>query len=55
MTRLTADMITLTQPHLIRQILDNMGMKNNTKVKDKAAPLSTILHGDLHGEPFDGD
>jgi hypothetical protein len=29
-TRPTANMITLTQPHLIQQILDKMGMKNNT-------------------------
>jgi hypothetical protein len=30
-----------------------MGMKPNTKTKDKAAPLSTILlRRDLDGEPF---
>jgi hypothetical protein len=32
-----------------------MGMKANTKTKDKAAPSSTILRRDLDGEPFDED
>jgi hypothetical protein len=48
-------MITSTQPYLIQQILDDMGMKNNTKVKDKAAPSSLILRRDLNSEPFDED
>ena len=39
-SRPTLDTIELTQPHLIQQILDDMGMKSNTKTKDKAAPLS---------------
>jgi hypothetical protein len=52
-TRPNADTIVLTQPHLIQQILDDMGMKMNTKTKDKAAPSSTILRRDLDGEPFD--
>jgi hypothetical protein len=51
-TRPTKDTIELTQPHLIQQILDDMGMKANTKMKDKAAPSSTILRRDLDGEPF---
>jgi hypothetical protein len=51
-TRPTPDTIELTQPHLIQQILDDMGMKENTKTKDKAAPSSTILRRDLNGEPF---
>ena len=46
------DTIELTQPHLIQQILDDMGMKPNTKTKDKAAPSSTILWRDLDGIPF---
>jgi hypothetical protein len=29
-----------------------MGMKPNTKTKDKAAPSSTILHRNLDGDPF---
>jgi hypothetical protein len=51
-TRPTPDTIELTQPHLIQQILDDMGMKENTKTKDKAAPSSTILRRDQNGEPF---
>jgi hypothetical protein len=42
-SRPTTDTIELKQPHLIQQILYDMGMKPNTKTKDKAAPLSTIL------------
>ena len=51
-TRPTPDTIELTQPHLIQQILDDVGMKSNTKTKDKAAPSSTILRRDLDGAPF---
>ena len=32
-----------------------MGMKVNTKTKDKVVPSSTILRRDLNGEPFDGN
>jgi hypothetical protein len=46
------DTIELTQPHLIQQILDDVGMKSNSKTKDKAAPSSTILRRDLSGDPF---
>jgi hypothetical protein len=52
-SRPDADTIVLTQPHLIQQILDDVGMKPNTKIKEKAAPSSTILRRDLDGEPFD--
>jgi hypothetical protein len=52
-SRPTSDTIELTQPHLIQQILDGVGMKPNTKTKDKAAPSSTILRRDLDGKPFD--
>ena len=51
-TRPTPDTIELTQPHLIQQILDDMGMKSNSKTKDKAAPSSTILRRDLNGVPI---
>jgi hypothetical protein len=51
-SRPTSDTIELKQPHLIQQILDDMGMKPNTKTKDKAAPSSTILRRDLNGKPF---
>jgi hypothetical protein len=50
--RPTPEAIELKQPHLIQQILDDMGMKPNTKTKDKAAPPSTILRRNLDGEPF---
>jgi hypothetical protein len=51
-SRPTPDTITLQQPHLIQQMLDDMGMKPNTKTKDKAAPSSTTLLRDLDGAPF---
>jgi hypothetical protein len=51
-SRPTPDTIDLRQPHLIQQILDDMGMKPNTKTKAKAAPSSTILRRDLDGAPF---
>jgi hypothetical protein len=47
--------IELTHPPLIQQILDDMGMKSNTKTKDKAAPSLTILGRDLNGAPFNED
>jgi hypothetical protein len=52
-TKPTQETIELKQPHLIQQILDDMGVKSNTKTKDKAAPSSTILRRDLDGKPFD--
>jgi hypothetical protein len=51
-SRPTSETIELKQSHLIQQIIDNMGMKPNTKTKDKAAPSSTILRRNLDGEPF---
>ena len=51
-SRPTPDTIELTQPHLIQQILDDLGMKSNSKTKDKAAPSSTILRRDVNGAPF---
>jgi hypothetical protein len=41
-SRPKSDTIKLKQPHLIQQILDDMGMKPNTKTKDKAAPSLMI-------------
>jgi hypothetical protein len=51
-SRPTPETIELTQPHLIQQILYDMGMKSNIKTKEKASPSSTILRRDLNGEPF---
>jgi hypothetical protein len=42
-SRPTEDTIKLRQPHLIQQILDEVGMLPQSKTKDKAAPSSTIL------------
>jgi hypothetical protein len=47
------DTIELTRPDLIHQILDDLGMKSNSKTKDKAAPSSTILRRDINGAHFD--
>jgi hypothetical protein len=51
-TQPTKDTIKLRQPHLIQQILDEVGMLPQSKAKDKAAPSSTILCRDLDGSPF---
>jgi hypothetical protein len=48
----SGDSIELNQPHLIQQILDDVGLKPNSKTKDKAAPSSKMLRRDLDGEPF---
>jgi hypothetical protein len=48
----TEDTIELKQPHLIQQILDEVGMLPQSKTKDKAAPSLTILWRDLDGAPF---
>jgi hypothetical protein len=51
-TRPTKDIIKLQQPHLIQQILDEVGMLSQSKTKEKAAPPSTILRQDLDGNSF---
>jgi hypothetical protein len=51
-SRPSEDTIELRQPHLIQQILDEVGMLPQSKTKDKAAPSSTILCQDLDGAPF---
>jgi hypothetical protein len=50
-SRPTKDTIELRQPHLIQQILDEVGMLPQSKTKDKAAPSSTILRRYLDGAP----
>jgi hypothetical protein len=47
--------ITLTQPHLIQKILDDLGFKDNTKTKDTPAKVGVILRRDENGKPFDED
>jgi hypothetical protein len=51
-TQPTKDTIELRQPHLIQQILDEVGMLPQSKTKDKAALSSTILRRYLDGSPF---
>jgi hypothetical protein len=51
-SRPTSNTIELKQPHLIQQILDDLGMKPNMKTKDKATSSSTILRRDFDGKPF---
>eukprot|EP00978_Attheya_sp_CCMP212_P035308 scaffold152839_cov109-Attheya_sp.AAC.1 len=44
--------ILLTQPHLIDQIISDLGLKANTKTKDLPALSSKILNRDTNGHPF---
>ncbi|KAI2493616.1 hypothetical protein MHU86_20940 [Fragilaria crotonensis] len=43
----------LSQPHLIQQILNDIGFKDNTKPKRTPAPSTTILHRDTDGPDFE--
>jgi hypothetical protein len=43
---------TLTQPHLIQQILDDLGFKENSKTKKTPALASKILQRDIFGDTF---
>eukprot|EP00978_Attheya_sp_CCMP212_P017515 scaffold46797_cov52-Attheya_sp.AAC.1 len=51
-TRLDDGTITLTQPHLIDQIIEDLGLKENTKTKDLPALTSKVLNKDVNGNPF---
>ena len=42
--------IKLSQPHLIQQVLDDLGFNERTKGKDTPAKSTERLHRDLHGE-----
>jgi hypothetical protein len=44
--------IKLLQPHLIQQILDDLGFNKRMGTKNTPASSSVKLHRDLHGEPF---
>eukprot|EP00978_Attheya_sp_CCMP212_P011298 scaffold27851_cov51-Attheya_sp.AAC.1 len=44
--------IHLTQPHLIDQIISDLGLKANTKTKDLPALSSKILNRDTNGHSF---
>ena len=43
----------LTQPHLIQQILDDLGFTENMFEKTSPAPSTKLLSRDLEGPPFD--
>jgi hypothetical protein len=43
----------LSQPHLIQQILNDLGFKDNTKPKRTPAPSAIILHRDPDGPDFE--
>ena len=45
--------MSLSQPHLIQQILNDLGFKDNTKSKRTPAPATKILHRDVNGTDFD--
>jgi hypothetical protein len=47
--------IKLSQPHLIQQILDDLGFNERTGTKPTPAATSVKLSRDLHGEPFNED
>lgn len=52
-THLEDNRISLTQPHLIDSIIEDLGFRENTKGKSIPALSSSILHRDLDGEPHD--
>jgi hypothetical protein len=45
--------IKLSQPHLIQQILDDLGFNERTGTKPTPAASTVRLHRDVHGAPFD--
>ena len=42
--------IKLSQPHLIQQVIDDIGFNDRTKTKDTPAKSTEKLHRDIHGE-----
>ncbi len=49
-TRIPDGTITLTQPHLIDSIIEDLGFKENTKGKDTPAPSTASLNRDIDGK-----
>ena len=45
--------MSLSQSHLIQQILNGLGFKDNTKFKHTPAPATKILNRDINGPAFD--
>ena len=54
-TRQDDGTIHLTQPHLIDQIISDLGLKPNTKTKEMPALTSKVLNKDINGHPFRED
>ena len=52
-TKRTDGRFDLTQPHFIRQILDDLGFIETTVEKPSPAPLTKLLSRDLEGPPLD--
>ena len=50
--RLPNGLIKLSQPHLIQQIVDDLGMKANTKPQRTPAAPTARLHRDINGAPY---
>jgi hypothetical protein len=50
---LTNGTIKLSQPHLIKQILDDLGFNERTTTKATPASSSVKLNRDVHRDPFD--
>lgn len=50
--KLPNGLIKLTQPHLIQQILKDLGMDESTKPQPTPAAPSVKLNRDPHGQPF---
>jgi hypothetical protein len=44
--------IQMTQPHLIEQIITDLGLQDNSKEHSTPARSDVVLHRDLDGEPF---
>ena len=52
-TKRTDGRFKITQPHLIQQILDDLGFTKTTIEKPSPAPSTKLLSRDLKGPPFD--
>ena len=52
-TKPTDGRFELTQPHLIQQILDDLGFTKTTVENPSPAPSTRLLPRDLEGPPFD--
>ncbi len=53
--RLANGTIKLSQPHLIKQILDNLGFNERTGTKPTLAASTVKLGRDIHGKAMDKD